>query len=125
MLKTSSAIFVERQGNRIELNEGDGIYELDVIITDAGTTSDILFRDGTKSRLSPNTELKLDDFEFGVGEDTSFIMNLTRGAMRAITGELVKLDPEAFETITPRATTGKRGTEFFIPVTATQEYFNH
>lgn len=57
--------FVECQGDRISLKESDDIYVSDVIITGADTTADFIFRDGTNSLLSPNTELKLTNFEFG------------------------------------------------------------
>ena len=108
----TGSVFVEREGVRISLNEGDGIYESDLIITGPDTTADITFRDGTKSRLSPDTELKLVDFDFGAGEEPSFIMDLAQGALRTVSGEVVKLNPEAFELVTPRATVGIRGTEF-------------
>jgi len=121
LLKTTGPVFVERDGERITLEEGDSIYESDVIITGSDTTADILFRDGAKSRLSPDTELKLVDFDFGPGEDPSFIMNLAQGAMRTVSGEVVKLNPEAFELITPRATVGIRGTEFFNSVDGDNE----
>ena len=64
----TGSVFVEREGVRISLNEGDGIYESDLIITGPDTTADITFRDGTKSRLSPDTELKLVDFDFGLAK---------------------------------------------------------
>jgi len=118
---TTGPVFVERDGKRIDLNEGDAIYESDVIITGPDTTADILFRDGTKSRLSPDTELKLVDFDFGAGEEPSFVMGLAQGALRTVSGEVVKLNPEAFELITPRATVGIRGTEFFNSVDGINE----
>ncbi len=121
LLKTTGSIFVEREGERIELQEGDGIYESDTIITGPDTTADIIFRDGAKSRLSPDTELKLVDFDFGAGEDPSFIMDLAQGAMRTVSGEVVKMNPEAFELVTPRATVGIRGTEFINAVDGANE----
>jgi len=121
LVDATGSIFVERDGQRIALNEGDGIYESDIIITGPDTTAEILFRDGTKSRLSPDTELTLVDFDFGAGEEPSFIMDLAQGAMRTVSGEVVKLNPEAFELITPRATVGIRGTEFFNSVDGANE----
>jgi len=117
----SGPVFVERQGSLTVLNEGDGIFESDTIITGPNTTADITFRDGTKSRLSPDTELKLIEFDFGTGEEPSFVMGLAQGALRTVSGEMVKLNPEAFELVTPRATVGIRGTEFFNSVDGIDE----
>lgn len=108
--------FIERNGEKIALNEGDSIYEADLIITGPETTIDISYRDGTKSRIGPDSEMRLVDFEFGPSEEPSFIVNLTQGAMRTVSGDIVKLNPEAFEVITPRATVGIRGTEFITQV---------
>ncbi len=121
--RSTGPAFVERNGSKISLNEGDGIYESDLIITGSETTIDISFRDGTKSRIGPDSEMRLVDFEFGENEDASFVVNLTQGAMRTVTGEIVKLNPEAFEVITPRATAGIRGTEFITEVKGDTE--NH
>ncbi len=121
--QSNGPAFVERNGNKIALNEGDAIYESDLIITGSDTTLDLAFRDGTKSRIGPDSEMRLVDFEFGPGEEASFVVNLTQGAMRTVTGEIVKLNPEAFEVVTPRATAGIRGTEFITEVRGDTE--NH
>ncbi len=123
---TTGPIFAQRNGEQIELKINDPIYETDVIITGEDTTADILYRDGTKSRVAPNTKFTLTDYEFGAGDDApSFVMDLTQGAVRTVTGEIVKLNPEAFEVITPRATVGIRGTEFLNTVDPTTESETH
>ncbi len=114
--RATGPAFVERNGTKISLKEGDAIFESDLISTGSETTIDISFRDGTKSRIGPDSEMRLVDFEFGENDEASFVVNLTQGAMRTVTGEIVKLNPEAFEVITPRATAGIRGTEFVTQV---------
>ncbi len=121
IIRSTGPAFVERNGVKVSLKEGDAIYESDLIITGSETTIDISFRDGTKSRIGPDSEMRLVDFEFGENEDASFVVNLTQGAMRTVTGEIVKLNPEAFEVITPRATAGIRGTEFITEVNGDSE----
>ncbi len=120
ILDTNGPVFAERNGERIQLQVDDPIYESDIIITDENTTTDIVYRDGTKSRVAPNTKFTLTDYEFGPNDDApSFIMDLAQGAVRTATGEIVKLNPEGFEVITPRATAGIRGTEFINSVDST------
>ena len=117
---STGQVSVERNGETIQLEIGDAIYESDIIITGDETTADITYRDGTKSRISPDTKIKLVDFEFGE-EDNSFMLEVTQGAIRNATGGIVKLNPEGFEIITPRATVGIRGTETFHSVDGENE----
>ncbi len=109
----SGFVYVEREGERVTLEVGDAIYESDLIVTGADTTAEVQYLDGTTSRLAPNTQMRLVDFEFdaNMNGENSFLVDIAAGAMRTVTGEIVKLNPDAFEIATPRATVGIRGTD--------------
>lgn len=118
LIDTNGSIYVERDGSRVDLSAGDNIYEDDVIITGPETVANITFLDDTKSQLSPDTELRIADFNFTTGEE-SLVMNLVEGAIRATSGKVVEANPLGFEVITPTATVGIRGTEFMANANGT------
>ncbi len=91
-------VYVERMGERLSLEVGDSIYEQDLILTGPDTVAEIQYRDGTRSRLAPDTEMKLLDFEYGITADSenSFLVDLNHGSMRTVTGDIVKLNPHGF-----------------------------
>ncbi len=109
--KASGPISVERNGERVELNQGDTVYATDVIYTQKSAV-ELVFTDGAVANLSPNSTLKIQEFSYDTGEDPAFVMSLARGAMRTLSGKLVELNPDAFKVLTPKATAGIRGTEF-------------
>ena len=121
LLDATGDVFVERNGERVQLTIGDPIFEADTIVTADDSTADIAFSDGSKARISPSTTLTLKDYDFGPGEDPSFILSLTEGAMRSVSGEIVKQNPEAFSIVTPSATVGIRGTEVLSVVNGAHE----
>ncbi len=114
--KISGEVYVERNGEKILLEQDSPIYETDKIITSADSGVQIQFNDGAIADLSPNSTLIVKDFAFGFGEDTSFILNLANGVMRSVSGDVVKEDPDAFRIVTPSATVGIRGTELLTMV---------
>ncbi len=109
----SGFVYVEREGERVTLEVGDAIYESDLIVTGPNTTAEVQYVDGTTSRLAPDTQMRLVDFEFdaSMNGENSFLVDIAEGAMRTVTGEIVKLNPDAFKVTTPRATVGIRGTD--------------
>ncbi len=106
-------VYVEREGERLSLDIGDAIYEQDLILTGPNTVAEIQYRDGTKSRLAPETEMKLVDFEYGLSADSenSFLVDIAHGAMRTVTGEVVKLNPQGFIISTEGVEMSVTGTE--------------
>ena len=118
---SSGNVYVERQGTRTSLSSGDAILSTDTVVTDNGATAEVRFLDGSTASLSPGTTLEVKDFAFGEGVQPSFILNLTQGTIRSVSGEVVKQNPDAFKLVTPQATMGIRGTEFFTAVNGGQE----
>ncbi len=94
----NGVIYVERMGERLSLEIGDAIYEQDLILTGPDTVAEIQYRDGTKSRLAPDTEMRLVDYEYGLSADSenSFLVDIQEGAVRTVTGDIVDLNPNGF-----------------------------
>ncbi len=109
-------VIIERDGKSIEISVGDAIYSTDRIETLENSSAQIKFSDGAIASLSSNSELWIEDFVFEEGKDPSFILNLAEGAMRSLSGEIVKQNPDAFKIVTPNSTAGIRGTELLTAV---------
>ncbi len=116
LVKAAGSVYVERNGTRYSLAEGDELFSTDTIITDSSATAELAFADGTQATLSPGTTLEIQEFVFETGKEPSFILGLTEGAMRSVSGEIVRQNPEAFSIRTPQSTIGIRGTELFNSV---------
>lgn len=111
MLVTHSGdVHVERDGQTVKLENGDVIHESDRILTDDDSSAMIKFKDNTEIELGENTNIKISDFSYGENEPVGFVMNLTHGLMRSVSGEIVKQNPDAFKIVMPMSTVGIRGT---------------
>lgn len=120
LISATGNVHVERGGQRVSLAVGDPVQPTDTVVTDSGTTAVLRFTDGATARLSPDTRLDVREYSFGEG-DPSFVLNLAQGAMRSVSGEVVKQNPDAFKITTPQATVGIRGTELFNAVVGGKE----
>ena len=98
------------------LSVGMEVYLNEHVRTDAGGQAQLLFNDGTRMVVGPNSELLLDQFVFRSGaKDNQFTIRALNGAFRFITGEAQK---DAYLIHTPSATIGVRGTIFDFSVTS-------
>lgn len=72
------------------------------------------FEDGEVVALNTNTTFKIDQYHFEPAkpEKNSVVFSLLKGAMRAVSGMIVKTNSDAFTLHTPSATIGIRGTDF-------------
>ncbi len=104
-----------REGSTLPLALSDEIWLKDEIITDATGKVQILFDDDTSISLGPNSRVLVEDF-VDDGAKSSFSVNLMDGVARAITGRLVKQNPEGFLISAPAATVGIRGTILALQV---------
>ncbi len=114
-------LFAQREQQNVDLHVGDPVFQHDVITTEETTTADITFVDGSKLRLAPATTIAI--AEFAYGEENSFILDVLGGAVRTVTGDIVKKNPLSFQLKTPKASLGIRGTEFFASVYDAVETF--
>ena len=94
-------------GRGVALKEGDRLTTAD------GASAILKLNDGTRMTVRPNSELVIEQFKFKENApDNSFVMQLLRGGLRAITGLISKTSPDAARIRTSSATIGIRGTDF-------------
>lgn len=97
------------------LTAGTAVYLGDVIATDGQGEAQLLFSDGTRMVVGPNSQMVLDEFVFrGAASENKFAVRALGGAFRFITGDGPS---EAYEIRTPSGTMGVRGTKFDFAVT--------
>lgn len=100
---------------------GAEVFLGDRVVTDGEGTAQLLFVDGTRMVVGPNSELMLDAFVFrSAAAENQFAVRALGGAFRFITGDAPK---DAYLIHTPTATMGIRGTSFDISVTETETSF--
>ncbi len=83
----------------------------DTLSTPAGSTVKVVMNDGTVLDLKPNTTLKISDYAYQEKQPSTWRsrLSLVQGALRYVSGKIVKKDPE-LASITAGATTiGIRG----------------
>ena len=106
---------VEGEVGERKLIVGMGVALGERVITDSGGEAQLLFNDGTRLVVGPNSSLILDEFVFrGGAAENQFTVRALGGAFRFITGESQK---DAYLIHTPSATIGVRGTTFDFVVT--------
>lgn len=94
---------------------GMEVFLGDRVKTDSIGEAQILFNDGTRMVIGPNSHLMLDELVFRAGAtENKFIVRAFNGAFRFITGGAPK---DAYLIQTPSATIGVRGTTFDFSVT--------
>ena len=113
----SGKVSVQREENRLDANVGDHLFTADTLLTQAQSYAGIIFTDGTTFTVGPDTEFKLDRYQFNPGRDEyDFSIYMKKGSGIYNSGRIGKLAPEAVNVSTPRASVGIRGTRFIIKV---------
>lgn len=100
------------------LEVGSPVYMGDEVRTDGVGEAQLLFEDGTRMVVGPNSSLVLDEFVFrSQAQENSFAVRALGGTFRFISGEQPK---DSYLIQTPSATIGVRGTVFDFSVTPQQ-----
>jgi hypothetical protein len=95
------------------ISKGVRVSEGDRLTTAADSVAILKLNDGTKMTIRPNSEMVFSEYKFKAeASDNSFVLNLLRGGLRAITGLINKDSPNAARIRTATATVGIRGTDF-------------
>ncbi len=115
LTQASGPITVLRKGQSMHVQQGEAMYAGDTVQS-GGRSVQLVFADGSSAQLSPKSELVIDEFAFESTTNSSYILRMNSGALRAISGEVVEQNPDAFKVITPKATVGIRGTDFVVKV---------
>ncbi len=102
-------------GGNTPLQKGRAVQSGDDIVTGAGAQAQIRFSDGGMVAIQPNSQFKLASYADKNDPKTdSFLVELAKGGMRAITGLIGKRNRENYKVITSTATIGIRGSSFLI-----------
>jgi len=96
------------------LQRRSAIYEKDEITSSSHGTGQIVFTDGGLLSISAATSLRMERYQYNKTAPASdkYIVNVTKGGFRTITGAISKSNPEGYQVNTPVATIGVRGTDF-------------
>ncbi len=100
-------------GQTSPLVKGRDIESGQAIVTGATGRAQVKFTDGGLVSLQPNTEFKITNYvDQADPKQDSFLVDLLRGSMRAITGLIGKRNRENYKVMTTTATIGIRGSGF-------------
>ena len=75
-------------GDRVLL-KSDPIYVGETITTGDNSYAVIKFVDGAKATIRPNSELKVENYQFNRAQDGA-LLNLVKGGLRAVTGQIAQ-----------------------------------
>jgi hypothetical protein len=103
LLRAGSLTSPVRSG--MQLTAGDRLFTRD------GGRVALRFSDGAVMALHPNTEFRIDDYQYDTADQRSFL-SLMRGALRTVTGAIGRRQRDDYRLNTPSATIGIRGTEY-------------
>lgn len=107
-------VAVAADGSQRPLQKGSEVSPGDAINTAAGARVQIRFTDGGYVSLQPNTQFRVDEYQYEGKSDGSEkgFFSLVRGALRTITGAVGKVNRDNYKVATPAATIGIRGTGY-------------
>ncbi|MBE7423963.1 MAG: FecR domain-containing protein [Zoogloeaceae bacterium] len=102
-------------GRSRSLAKGAEIASGETIDTGSGRAQ-VRFSDGAQVSLAPQTQFRIDDYQFSGKADGSEkgFFSLLRGAMRTITGLVGRSNRDNYKVNTTVATIGIRGTEYSV-----------
>jgi hypothetical protein len=115
---TSGSAVIVRDGVERPAQIGLPLYASDHIKTGADGRLGLTLRDDTRVSLGPNSELRLDHFEFAPAAGRfGLVLKFVHGVAAYVSGRIAKLAPDAVRLETPAAIVGVRGTTLGIRVT--------
>jgi hypothetical protein len=101
-------------GERVLLKD-DAVFEGETVSTGANSYVIIDFIDGAKATVRPNSRITIESYRLG-GAENGALLDLVKGGLRAVTGEIAQRQPESYKVKTPVATLGVRGTEYYLRI---------
>ena len=106
-------VSVQRSAATAPLANGSRIESGDLITTGNTGRTQLRFTDGGMISLQPNSQFKISRYaDSGTAQQDSFLVDLARGGMRAITGLIGKRNRDNYKVTTTTATIGIRGSGF-------------
>lgn len=110
---------VDASGHTELLRLGTVLSEGDRITTGKDSIAIIVFSDEGRVSLRADSELLIRRYRVDPsGAETQLQFDLVRGAVRQISGQAARLQPERYRLNTPIAAIGVRGTDFFAKISS-------
>ena len=117
VVTTTGSASIVRNGVTIVLNNGDNVYQNDVVQTGSGSTLGLVLDDGTTFNLSANARLMLNDLVYDASSTSnSALYTLVQGAASFVAGQVARTGD--MKVATPVATIGIRGTMVILDASA-------
>ena len=114
---TSGSAVVVRDGVERPAQIGLPVFASDHLKTGADGRLGLTLKDDTRVSLGPNSELRLDHFEFAPADGRyGLVLKFVRGVAAYVSGRIAKLSPDSVRLETPAAIVGVRGTTLGIRV---------
>ena len=113
-------VSVVRGGERSRLVASALVGAGDSVVTGADSYAQIRFSDDALVALKPDTEFRIERFNFTGKQDGSeaAVFRLVRGGFRTLTGQIGKLNRDQYQLLTTQATIGIRGTHYQVQICA-------
>src|SRR5712671_461031 len=117
VVKTTGSASIVRNGVTIDVNNGDNIYQNDVVQTGSGSTLGLVLIDGTTFNLTANARLMLNDLVYEANSTSnSSLFTLVQGAANFVAGQVAKTGD--MKVATPVAAIGIRGTAVILDISS-------
>ena len=118
VVKMTGSASLVRNGVTIVLNNGDAVYQTDVVQTGSGSTLGLVLIDGTTFNLTANARLMLNDLTYdATSTSNTSLFTLVQGAVNFIAGQVAKTGDMKVETAV--AVIGIRGTAVILDIDST------
>ncbi len=116
----SGSVFATRaDGSRVQISEGDQVFQGDILETLEGSAVGILLADETTFAMAEDSQMVLDEMIYDPAtQEGAVSLSVLQGVFTFVSGEAAKTDPDAMQIDTPVATIGIRGTQVGIEVDA-------
>lgn len=116
VLSVETSVVSTFQGKTNPLKLRGDVPIKSVVKSDASGRAQLMFPDDATITVAPGTEISLAEFVETPGKE-NIAIDMSIGALRVITGEVVKRNPSSFTVETPQAVIGIRGTMVIIETT--------
>jgi hypothetical protein len=107
-----SVVAIRTDGTKVELKNGDPVYQGDTLETGADGAVGVVLADETTFSMADNGQIILDEMIYDPAtSEGSIAFTAAKGVYTFVSGVIAKTDPDAMIVNTPVATIGIRGTQ--------------
>ncbi|GAB5389741.1 MAG: hypothetical protein Alpg2KO_27090 [Alphaproteobacteria bacterium] len=109
--RLKGTVYIQRNGEKIEANKGDQVFETDIVVTEDGAGAGITFIDGTNFGLGAQTRMAMTEFKWRPETDKGEVLfDVLQGAFSFTSGEAGKVKPDNIQIKMGSMSLGVRGT---------------